>query len=75
MLEGQLTRHSHIAGAAYSVADVMTWPWIHAGLTKLGLALDATPNLARWYMAVGARPAVLRGLVVPRLPGRDSANA
>lgn len=40
----------------------------NTGLTKLGLSLDATPSLARWYMAIGARPAVLRGLVVPRLP-------
>lgn len=69
VLESQLSRHAHIVGEAYSIADVMTWPWIHAGLTKLGLSLDATPNLARWYMTIGARPAVLRGLVVPRLPG------
>lgn len=71
VLETQLSRHAHIVGEAYSIADVMTWPWIHAGLTKLGLSLDATPNLARWYMAIGARPAVLRGLVVPRLPSHD----
>ncbi len=68
VLESQLSRHAHIVGEAYGIADVMTWPWIHAGLTKLGLSLDATPSLARWYMAIGARPAVLRGLVVPRLP-------
>ncbi|PLP59221.1 glutathione S-transferase [Mesorhizobium loti] len=68
VLESQLSRHAHIVGETYGIADVMTWPWIHAGLTKLGLSLDATPNLARWYMAIGARPAVLRGLVVPRLP-------
>ncbi|CAM5519778.1 Disulfide-bond oxidoreductase YfcG [Mycolicibacterium aubagnense] len=68
VLESQLSRHAHIVGDAYGIADVMTWPWIHAGLTKLGLSLDATPSLARWYMAIGARPAVLRGLVVPRLP-------
>jgi len=73
VLDGQLACHSHIAGEAYGIADVMTWPWIHAGLTKLGLALDATPDLARWYMAVAARPAVLRGLAVPRLPMRKSA--
>lgn len=75
VLEGQLTRHSYIAGEAYGIADVMTWPWIHAGLTKLGLVLDATPNLARWYRAVDARPAVQRGLLVPRLPDRESAAA
>lgn len=75
VLDGQLGRHAHVAGEAYGIADVMVWPWIHAGLTKLGLALEATPHLARWYMTVGARPAVLRGLVVPRLPGRESAAA
>ena len=75
VLDGQLARYSHIAGEAYGIADVMTWPWIHAGLTKLGLTLDATRNLARWYMAVGARPAVLRGLVVPRLLARESISA
>ncbi|WP_429810161.1 glutathione S-transferase family protein [Ensifer sp. B1-9] len=75
VLEGQLVRHAHVAGETYGLADVMVWPWIHAGLTKLGLTLDGTPNLARWYMAVGARPAVLRGLVVPRLPARERINA
>ena len=73
VLDGQLARHAHIAGEAYGIADVMTWPWIHAGLSKLGLALDATPHLARWYMAVAARPAVLRGLAVPRRPARADA--
>ncbi|ALA19634.1 MULTISPECIES: glutathione S-transferase family protein [unclassified Chelatococcus] len=75
VLNGQLKRQSHIAGEAYGIADVMTWPWIHAGLNKLGLALELTPNLARWYSAVGARPAVQRGLLVPRLPRHESAVA
>ncbi|MBV9078488.1 MAG: glutathione S-transferase N-terminal domain-containing protein [Methylobacteriaceae bacterium] len=73
VLDGQLGRHAHIVGEAYGIADVMTWPWIHAAVTRLGLALDANPHLARWYAAVAARPAVQRGLAVPALA--DQAHA
>ena len=65
VLDGELGKRAHIAGEAYGIADVMTWPWIHAAVEKLGLTLDAVPNLARWYGAVHGRPAVQRGLKVP----------
>jgi GST-like protein len=45
----------------------MTWPWIHAAATKLGVRLDPYPNLARWHDRVGSRPAVQRGVLVPDL--------
>ena len=67
VLDGQLARRAHIAGEAYGIADIMTWPWIHAAVEKLGLGLDATPDLARWYGLVGDRPAVKRGLAIPML--------
>ncbi len=75
VLDGQLGRHEHLAGGAYGVADVMSWPWVHAAVTKLGLALDGAPNLARWHATVGARPAVARGLAVPVLPGHGAEAA
>jgi len=67
VLDGQLTRHAHIAGPDYGIADIMTFPWINAAVTKLGLTLEDTPNLARWLAEIGARPAVQRGLAVPEL--------
>ena len=70
VLDGQLARHAHIAGEAYGIADVMTWPWIRAAVDELGLALDATPHLVRWHGAVAARPAVQRGIAVPVLGTR-----
>jgi GST-like protein len=69
VLDGVLGRRSHLAGEAYGIADIMNWPWIHAGLTKIGVDLDASPNLRRWYEAIAARPAVQRGLSVPALAG------
>ena len=68
VLDGQLARHGHLAGAEYGIADVMTWPWINAAVDKLGFVLDAHPHLARWFEAIGQRPAVRRGLLVPALP-------
>jgi GST-like protein len=71
VLDGTLGRRSHLAGEAYGIADIMSWPWIHAALVHIGLDLDASPNLRRWYESVAARPAVQRGLRVPALGSRD----
>ncbi len=74
VLESRLNNHENLVGKSYGIADVMTWPWIHAGVIKLGLSLDDTPNLARWYAAIGRRRAVIRGIAVPALP-EASASA
>jgi len=73
VLESRLNNHEKLVGKSYGIADVMTWPWIHAGVIKLGLSLDDTPNLARWYAAIGRRPAVIRGIAVPALPEASAA--
>jgi GST-like protein len=66
VLNGELATRPYLVGTRYSIADVMTWPWINA-IPKLGLTLDATPHLKLWYAEIGARPAVQRGLAVPVL--------
>ena len=65
VLDGRLARHPHLAGDAYGIADVMTWPWIRAAVEGIGVPIDDLPALSRWYAAVGERPAVRRGLRVP----------
>lgn len=72
VLDGRLARHPHLAGDAYGIADVMTWPWIRAAVEGIGVPIDDLPALSRWYAAVGERPAVRRGLAVPR-PARVHA--
>lgn len=49
----------------YSIADIATWPWvrIHAWA---GVDVDGMPHLQRWIEGVGARPAVQRGVEVPK---------
>jgi GST-like protein len=51
-------------GGDYSIADIATWPWV-SGYGWTELSIDGLPHLARWLAAVGARPAVIRGMLVP----------
>ena len=63
VLDTRLGDHEFLAGD-YSIADIATWPWvrIHAWA---GVDVDDLPHLRRWIDAVGARPAVERGVAVP----------
>ena len=48
----------------YSIADIATFPWI-ARHQWQRIDLNAYPNVKRWYMAIAARPAVIKGYGVP----------
>ena len=43
----------------YSIADIACHPWISTWKLQ-GMDIDAFPDLKRWWMAVGERPAVQR---------------
>jgi GST-like protein len=62
VMDAQLSANRHLAGADYTIADVITWPWAFL----LGRLIDeeiwsAFPHLKRWVDEVGARPAVETG--------------
>ena len=63
VLDGRLADREYICGA-YGLADVMTWTWVDAA-GKLDIDIAAHPSVRRWHAAVGARPAVKRGMAVP----------
>ena len=67
VLDRRLEGREFIAGDAYSIADIACWPWIvsHEGH---GQSLDAFPNLARWFEAIGRRPATQRAFAEYRDP-------
>jgi GSH-dependent disulfide-bond oxidoreductase len=73
VLDGRLAGQAYLAGDAYGVADVMTWPWINVAEPKLRLDLRPYPNLWRWFGEVAERPAIRRGLEIPVLPRRAEA--
>jgi len=59
----------HLAGAQYfateySIADMAIYPWV-ARHEWHRVDLAAFSNVKRWYQAVGARTAVVKGMAVP----------
>jgi glutathione S-transferase len=56
MLDGQLAKTGHVAGADFSYGDIpvgiMTYRYV-----QLVPERPSTPNLDRWYAAISARPA------------------
>lgn len=64
VLDRRLTEHHYLADE-YSIADIATWPWI-SRFEWQQMDLNDYPNLKRWYMAIAARPAVVRGYHVPK---------
>jgi GSH-dependent disulfide-bond oxidoreductase len=72
ILDEHLAGRDYIVGDAYSIADISAWGWLDRASRVLpGEAnpLAAFPNLARWFAAIEARPAVARARAV----GKDHA--
>jgi GSH-dependent disulfide-bond oxidoreductase len=68
VLDKRLAEHEYVAGV-YSIADMAIWPWI-SRFEWHTVDLNQYPNVARWYKAIAARPAVIKGYDVPvKQPG------
>jgi len=63
VLDKRLGQSPYLAGAQYTVADIINFPWIR-GWEGQGQDLDDTPNLKRWFEEIAERPAVQRGVEV-----------
>ncbi|HEX9444053.1 MAG TPA: glutathione S-transferase N-terminal domain-containing protein [Candidatus Binatia bacterium] len=63
VMDRRLGESPFLAGE-YSIADIATYPWI-ARYEAHRTRLEDFPNVKRWYDAVGARPAVQRGMQIP----------
>ncbi|KJS42789.1 MAG: glutathione S-transferase [Rhodospirillaceae bacterium BRH_c57] len=65
VMDGQLADNEFLAGDTYSIADIATFPWVDRHEWQ-DVDLDTYPNVARWYDALAERPAVARGMAIPR---------
>lgn len=69
VMEAALSRNRHLAGDAYSIADIAAYPWVVTANTFLADVLSkhmaAKPALQDWLARVSARPAVQRGMAIP----------
>lgn len=63
VLDARLAAVDYLAGE-YSIADIATYPWV-ARHEWQDVSLDRYANVARWFAAISARPAVQRGMKVP----------
>jgi GST-like protein len=66
VLDRRLGEAEFLADDGYSIADVATYPWVVRHEWQ-GISLADLPNVRRWLETVGQRPAVQRGMQVPRL--------
>jgi GSH-dependent disulfide-bond oxidoreductase len=70
VMDDQLARAPYLTGD-YSIADIATYPWVNAGFSLLKAVkpdvVGEGAQVARWLEAIGARPAVAKGMAVPAL--------
>lgn len=64
VLDRRLAEHEWLAAGQYTIADIATYPWV-ARHEWQQVDLADFPNVQRWFAALGARPAVARGMAVP----------
>ncbi|NLS06005.1 glutathione S-transferase family protein [Rhizobium sp. P32RR-XVIII] len=61
VLEGVVGRRKYVAGDEFTIADIVHFGWLWRR-EFAGIDFEKTPNIARWYNEVDARPAVKRGV-------------
>jgi GSH-dependent disulfide-bond oxidoreductase len=70
VLEKQLSGRDWILGDAYSIVDIATFPWVRnlIGFYEAGdlVGIEDFPNVLRALDAFQARPAVAKGLFIPK---------
>jgi GST-like protein len=64
VMDKRLSEAAFLAGDGYTIADIATFPWV-ARYEYHQVSLSDFPNVERWYRAIAARPAVVRGMAVP----------
>ena len=65
VLERRLAGRDYIAGD-YSIADIAAWPWMR-NLEPFGVDPAEFPLVVHWVERIAARPAVQRGIAVPKV--------
>lgn len=75
----RLAEVRYLAGDAYSIADIATFPWLAALYQGLAyndaatfLDLASYRNVGRWVEDIATRPAVVRGRLVNRIPAPET---
>ena len=71
VMDAQLSVNRYLAGAEYSIADIISWPWAMLIGRTLGEEMwEPNAHLKRWVDEIRERPAVERGFRAHRDWGR-----
>jgi glutathione S-transferase len=65
VLDARLGESPWLAGPDYTIADIANWCWARTHEWS-GVSVEGLENLQRWIAEIRARPAVQRGIHVPR---------
>jgi GST-like protein len=63
VLDTRLKDREYLAGD-YSIADIANWAWVRIHRWS-GVSVQGLPHLQRWMDAIGQRPAVQQGRLMP----------
>ena len=78
VLDGRLAESRYLAGDDYTIADIANWCWARTHDWS-GVSVDGLEHLQRWLAEIRERPAVQRGITVPKreeaLESRDQEQS
>ena len=74
VLDTRLKGRDFIAGDAYSIADMATYPWIGV-YDKAPIDMTPYPEVQRWHAAIKARPATARAYAKSKEVNPDAGKA
>jgi len=60
VLDARLAQSGYLGGAAFSIADMATFPWLWKYPKQLAIDVSGLPHLERWRAAMEARPGFQR---------------
>lgn len=63
VIDKRLAQSAYLAGDAYTIADIATFPWLRSWQNQ-GIDWADYPHAKRWFDEIAARPAVQRGVAV-----------
>ncbi len=63
VINRQVSKTAYLAGDAYTIADIATFPWLRSA-ERQGVDWADYPHAKRWFDKIAARPAVERGVKV-----------
>ena len=64
VLDKELAQREYLAGE-YSIADIATYTWVWRHEMHQ-VKLEDFPNVKRWFDVISQRPAVQRGMEIPK---------